>query len=133
MNTTELAMLSSYTLCSVALKAYNITDGSLPEDAYDNTDWYSEYQRVCFVNPTALPTVGFNTSISLSITDDDTVTVPNTAATKTASAGAGMTTSGATATSTALSISPDGTCGFEAGYTCAGSQFGDCCSIYGYW
>ncbi|KAF5587789.1 muramidase [Fusarium subglutinans] len=29
-------------------------------------------------------------------------------------------------------ISPDGTCGGEKGYTCEGSQFGNCCSQYGY-
>lgn len=30
-------------------------------------------------------------------------------------------------------ISPDGSCGGETGYTCAGSTYGNCCSIYGYW
>ncbi|KAF5974969.1 muramidase [Fusarium coicis] len=29
-------------------------------------------------------------------------------------------------------ISPDGTCGGDKEYTCEGSQFGDCCSQYGY-
>ncbi|RBQ71978.1 hypothetical protein FVER14953_01584 [Fusarium verticillioides] len=29
-------------------------------------------------------------------------------------------------------ISPDGTCGGDKGYTCEGSQFGNCCSQYGY-
>ncbi|KAL1301457.1 hypothetical protein AAFC00_005707 [Neodothiora populina] len=32
----------------------------------------------------------------------------------------------------AQTISPDGTCGTYNGYTCAGSIFGSCCSIYGY-
>lgn len=30
-------------------------------------------------------------------------------------------------------ISPDGSCGGETGYTCEDSAFGNCCSIYGYW
>ncbi|KAI0132936.1 hypothetical protein BJ170DRAFT_265966 [Xylariales sp. AK1849] len=48
------------------------------------------------------------------------------------SASATRTTSAPTPTSTS-NTSPDGTCG-EAyyNYTCAGSQFGDCCSSYGY-
>ncbi|KAF2790995.1 carbohydrate-binding module family 18 protein, partial [Melanomma pulvis-pyrius CBS 109.77] len=29
-------------------------------------------------------------------------------------------------------ISPDGTCGGTAKYTCLNSGFGDCCSQYGY-
>ncbi|SPJ91020.1 uncharacterized protein FTOL_13422 [Fusarium torulosum] len=31
-----------------------------------------------------------------------------------------------------IQISPDGTCGGDKGYSCAGSQFGGCCSQYGY-
>ena len=31
------------------------------------------------------------------------------------------------------SISADGSCGGDAGNTCAGSTFGDCCSGYGFW
>ncbi|KAJ2907323.1 hypothetical protein MKZ38_003179 [Zalerion maritima] len=44
-------------------------------------------------------------------------------------------TDDATATPTPTgdaSISPDGTCGSESGYTCLDSGFGDCCSQYGY-
>jgi hypothetical protein len=29
-------------------------------------------------------------------------------------------------------VSPDGSCGGEAGYTCTGSDFGECCSKHGY-
>ena len=29
-------------------------------------------------------------------------------------------------------LSPDGTCGSDSGYQCAGSEFGDCCGQYGY-
>lgn len=117
-NSTAVSELASYSLCSEALADYNITSNDLPDEAYDDSDWYAEYQRVCLVNPDALPTVGFNTSITLSTT---------------ASAGATGTASSATATSTAFSVSPDGTCGAGTGYTCAGSEFGDCCSIYGDW
>jgi hypothetical protein len=30
-------------------------------------------------------------------------------------------------------VSPDGSCGGDTSYTCEGSSFGDCCSVYGYW
>ncbi|KAF3003978.1 hypothetical protein E8E14_006528 [Neopestalotiopsis sp. 37M] len=34
---------------------------------------------------------------------------------------------------TGTKVSGDGSCGGDNGYTCIGSEFGDCCSIYGYW
>jgi hypothetical protein len=88
-----------------------------------------EYERVCEVNPdAALPTLAFNTSIALE-TDTATASTGATATLATATA----TSASASATSTGLSVSPDGTCGGDTGYTCADSTFGDCCSIYGYW
>jgi hypothetical protein len=33
---------------------------------------------------------------------------------------------------TDTNVSPDGSCGGEDGYTCAGGAFGGCCSTYGY-
>ncbi|KUI70318.1 hypothetical protein VM1G_06273 [Cytospora mali] len=114
-NVTVYSALTSYTLCAVALADYNVTDGVLPDDVYDedNEAWFSEYQRVCLVDPTALPTVGFNTSISL-YTDTETISSTGTTA---ASTGASATMSSATPTST---VSPDGTCGSDTGYTCRG-------------
>ncbi|KUI54693.1 hypothetical protein VP1G_02086 [Cytospora mali] len=111
-NATVYSALTSYTLCAVALADYNVTDGALPDDVYDedNEAWFSEYQRVCLVDPTALPTVGFNTSISL-YTDTETISSTGTTA---ASTGASATMSSATSTST---VSPDGTCGSDTGYT----------------
>jgi hypothetical protein len=49
-----------------------------------------------------------------------------------ASASATPTPTSATATPTGNKISTDGTCGGTAGMTCAGSQFGTCCSSSGY-
>jgi hypothetical protein len=67
-----------------------------------------EYQRVCNVDPDALPTVGFNETL-----------VYNTSSTS-ATAGATGTVGTATvtetstiSTSTSLSISADGTCGSD--------------------
>lgn len=47
---------------------------------------------------------------------------------------ASPTTSSAvsTPTPTVLTVSPDGSCGGNTSYTCEGSSFGQCCSIYGY-
>ncbi|KAI4598969.1 hypothetical protein KJ359_002384 [Pestalotiopsis sp. 9143b] len=129
-NSTVYSAVSAYALCSSALSYYGL-DGSddLPDEAYDNTAWMSEYQRVCLVNAnSALPTSGFNTSIVLETTAATATT--GATATLTSATNTGTT---ASATSTSLSVSPDGTCGSDTGYICSGSQFGDCCSIYGYW
>lgn len=42
------------------------------------------------------------------------------------------TSSGTTPNPTG-SVSTDGTCGTQGGATCAGSTFGSCCSLYGWW
>ncbi|RWQ92142.1 hypothetical protein C8Q69DRAFT_104382 [Paecilomyces variotii] len=97
-NSTAVSFAHNYTLCSQALKYYNITNGDIPESVVQDSQWYSEYQRVCLLNLSQpLPTIPFNIS------------------------------------TTGIRISPDGTCGESYGYTCKGSSFGDCCSIYGYW
>ncbi|RMJ27113.1 hypothetical protein PHISP_01999 [Aspergillus sp. HF37] len=109
---------------------YNITASTEFGPAmYENEAWYSEYQRVCQVDPGALPTSGFNTSIQLS-----TFNRPSVPTSTPASTGASPTlssTAQATPTTTG-GISPNGLCGASNhGYTCLGSQFGDCCSKYG--
>ncbi|KAF4211708.1 hypothetical protein CNMCM5878_002269 [Aspergillus fumigatiaffinis] len=126
-NTTAYNMTQNYTLCADALSYYNLTSDDFGSTEYDNSDWWSEYMRVCWLNLTLpLPTVPFNTSIILS-------TEASTAASSTAVAGATSTIPSASATSTVTSnVSPDGLCGASHGYTCEGSQFGDCCSTYGY-
>jgi hypothetical protein len=44
------------------------------------------------------------------------------------------TTSGASSDTTQpTNMTPDGTCGGDKGYNCVGSQFGNCCSQYGYY
>ena len=30
-------------------------------------------------------------------------------------------------------VSPDGSCGGKTEYTCEGSDFGNCCNVYGTW
>ncbi|GAB7359587.1 hypothetical protein MBLNU230_g6772t1 [Neophaeotheca triangularis] len=42
------------------------------------------------------------------------------------------TTSATVAPKPTLAISPNGVCGGDSGYTCKGSAFGQCCSIYGF-
>ncbi|KAJ5912933.1 hypothetical protein N7504_001816 [Penicillium tannophilum] len=136
-NSTAWSLTQNYTLCAQAMAYYNITASTeFTDEMYDNTAWYSEYQRVCIVDPGDLPTSAFNTSIVLS-TDDvsgPTSTPASTRATATLTSTA-PSTSSATATSTPTSgISPNGLCGSaNSGWTCAGSTFGTCCSIYGDW
>ncbi|KAF7535268.1 hypothetical protein G7054_g5512 [Neopestalotiopsis clavispora] len=128
-NSTVYSAVSAYTLCSSALSYYGLTGyDDLPDEAYDNEAWMSEYQRICLVNAnSALPTSGFNTSIVL----ETSTATASTGATATLSSATNTGTS-TSPTATSLSVSPDGTCGSDTGYTCSGSQFGDCCSIYGY-
>ncbi|KAJ8130005.1 hypothetical protein O1611_g3625 [Lasiodiplodia mahajangana] len=120
-NATKYDLVKGYTLCEAALSAYTIT-AELPEEAFANDEWMSEYQRVCLLNPdAALPTVAFNTSITLDYTPPTPEpTQSSSQPTPTATPGPGE------------SVSPNGLCGKEAGYTCEGSQFGDCCSKFGY-
>ncbi|OBT52520.1 hypothetical protein VE04_06298 [Pseudogymnoascus sp. 24MN13] len=121
-NASVYSALASYTLCLDVEEEYNITETGPTQDMYDDTDWINEYDRVCDVDPNDLPTVPFNSSI--------VYTAPATvAATTTSGTGTG-TASSPTSTSTFV-VSPDGTCGGSIGYTCAGSTFGRCCSIYG--
>jgi hypothetical protein len=135
-NVTIQSMLSTYTLCDVAEEAFNITDGDLTQEMYEDKAWLSEYQRVCFIPLDGpIPTRGFNYSITLDSSDYSTTS-------STATAGASMTVTAASqtsttttqsATSTGLTISPNGLCGSSnSDYTCTGSQFGSCCSKYGY-
>lgn len=56
--------------------------------------------------------------------------------TDTSTCGATTTSSSSTsspASATPTVISPNGLCGGSTGYICQGSEFGDCCSEYGYW
>jgi hypothetical protein len=123
------AILRSYTLCRSALSYYSLDPRSeLPDEAWENDDWMSEYRRVCKAIPTALPTSGFNTSISLDYTPAATgATATTTMVSRTATP-----MPGPTSTNGGLAKSPDGTCGSGTGYTCEGSRFGECCSEYGY-
>lgn len=43
------------------------------------------------------------------------------------------TTTSYTGPTSTLGISPDQSCGGSTGYTCQGSEFGNCCSFYGFW
>lgn len=123
-NTTAYEMTKNYTLCENALSHYNLTSDSLDSAEHNNEAWWSEYTRVCWLDlASPLPTVPFNTSIALS-------TDANAEPSSTVSATASSTPPPSTATS---NVSPNGVCGASSGYTCAGSQFGDCCSTYGYW
>jgi Chitin recognition protein len=47
--------------------------------------------------------------------------------------GTATTTSSAPNATATLSVSTDGACGGTTGETCQGSQWGNCCSQYGYW
>ncbi|KAJ5094624.1 hypothetical protein N7456_010485, partial [Penicillium angulare] len=133
-----LASLSSYTLCDQVNSAYNITDDELTDEMYDDEQWLSEYDRVCNlpINGT-WPTRGFNFSITL--TDDSSVGSSTMFTSRTASplASSEITTATATSTSSAASststISQNGLCGpSNNDWTCLGSEFGNCCSNYGY-
>ena len=131
-----LASLATYTLCDQVNSAYNITDGDLSDDMIYDTQWMSEYDRVCDlpINGT-LPTRGFNFSITL--TDASSVGSSTMFTSQTASPHASSEVTTATSTSSAASststISQNGLCGSSNNdWTCLGSQFGDCCSNYGY-
>lgn len=94
-----------------------------------DSQWYSEYQRVCLLNLSQpLPTIPFNISIT---TPPSNGAGPTT--TVVISASSAMSSTSTASGTTGIRISPDGTCGESYGYTCKGSSFGDCCSIYGYW
>ncbi|QGA22187.1 hypothetical protein EYB26_009902 [Talaromyces marneffei] len=132
-NSTAWNLTQNYTLCAQAMAYYNIRGSSdFTDDMYDNAAWFSEYQRVCLVDPGNFPTSAFNTSIVLSTDDPSgpTSTPASTGATATLSSTA-PSTSSPTSTPTG-GISPNGLCGSaNNGWTCAGSTFGTCCSIYG--
>ncbi|KAJ9367087.1 hypothetical protein DTO282E5_8205 [Paecilomyces variotii] len=49
-NSTAVSIAHNYTLCSQALKYYNITNGDIPESVVQDSQWYSEYQRVLQVS-----------------------------------------------------------------------------------
>lgn len=155
MNNTVLEMTQSYTLCRQAMAYYNISaDDSLTSEMLTNDVFMEEYDRVCLLDLSKpLPTQAFNTSIPLvtSMTETEsyssqliaTATARRTASMSSASAtnsASTTTTSSVTqssvATSTASSsanTSADGTCGESTGYSCTNSQFGNCCSKFGYW
>ncbi|KAJ5664447.1 hypothetical protein N7507_005178 [Penicillium longicatenatum] len=136
-NGTIQSMLSSYTLCDEADEAFNITDGDLTQEMYEDEAWMSEYQRVCYIPIDGpIPTRGFNYSITLDsspyYTTSNTATAAASITVTTASQTSSTTTQ--SATSTGLTVSPNGLCGSSnSDYTCTGSQFGSCCSKYGYW
>ncbi|KAH8200951.1 hypothetical protein TruAng_004889 [Truncatella angustata] len=128
-NSTVASILADYNLCSSVLAYYDLSeDDDLSDEAYGNDEWMDEYERVCVVDPDALPTVAFNTAIALNTTTSATTGATATAGTATLT----ETSTSTSATATGLSISLDGTCGYDTSYTCSGSSFGDCCSIYGY-
>ncbi|KAJ5218257.1 uncharacterized protein N7498_000356 [Penicillium cinerascens] len=132
-----LASLSAYTLCDQVNSVYNITDDDLTDDMWADEAWLEEYERVCNlpINDT-FPTVGFNFSITL--TDDGGVGSSTLfTSSQTASPHASSTATTATSTTTAATptstISENGLCGPDnSDWTCLRSQFGDCCSNYGY-
>lgn len=143
-NNTAWSLTHNYTLCAQGMAYYNITrDTEFTDAMYNNDAWFSEYQRVCEVNPDNLPTSAFNTSIVLSTESPTGATSGSSMPSSTpASTGASPTlsqTASETATSTSTStptggISPNGLCGSSNnGWTCKGSTFGNCCSIYGDW
>ncbi|KAJ5907348.1 hypothetical protein N7495_000030 [Penicillium taxi] len=136
---------------------YNVSSGDLTSEMLDDAAWLSEYDRVCLIDVSQpLPTQPFNISISLGdpsttqftsstifyttstaltgqlstkIAQSTTTTATNSESSSTST----TSSSSAEPSSTGLRISPDGTCGESYGYTCAGSQFGDCCDNWGYW
>ncbi|KAL4924009.1 uncharacterized protein BDV17DRAFT_295820 [Aspergillus undulatus] len=132
-NTEAWELTQGYTLCADAMAYYSISATTeWTEAMYENADWYEEFQRVCLVDPSDLPTSAFNTSIVLNTQDDSesgSSTIPSTG-------GLPTTTQSTTATATATpvgKVSPNGLCGpANEGYTCKGSTFGECCSTYGY-
>ncbi|KAJ5145910.1 uncharacterized protein N7515_000474, partial [Penicillium bovifimosum] len=117
-DTSIYELARSYTLCSEAMAYYNITgDTQFTDQMYDDAERYSEYQRVCLVDPTALPTSPFNTSIVLSTTEGLAVTSSTPAITKASATLTSSATSTSTGTSTTatptptVTISPNGLCG----------------------
>ena len=108
------------------MEYYNLTDSGLTSEEYDNSAWMSEYDQVCLLNLNQpLPTVPFNTSIVLATT---------TTSDATTTSGTTVTASSTPMPTPTSNISPNGLCGSaNNGYTCRGSNFGDCCDIYGYW
>ncbi|KAI9926030.1 hypothetical protein MW887_004489 [Aspergillus wentii] len=131
-NSTEQARLANYTLCDQVYSRYNISD-DLTDEMYDNDAWMSEYDRVCELNPNIpLPTRPFNYSIPLDTTTQSYVPSSTVSpGSKPSTRHATSTAASASATSTGKTVSPDGTCGTQGGYTCASSTFGSCCSKYG--
>ncbi|KAJ5121576.1 uncharacterized protein N7515_009537 [Penicillium bovifimosum] len=132
-----LASLAAYTLCDQVNSVYNITDYDLTDEMYQDEAWLSEYERVCYLPVNgSFPTAGFNFSITL--TDDPSVGTSTVfTSSQTASPHASSTVTTATATTTGATptstISQNGLCGpSNSHWTCLGSQFGDCCSNYGY-
>lgn len=127
-------MTQNYSLCRDALSYYNVSSDSFNEVEFDNSAWWSEYQRVCLLDLSSpLPTVPFNTTIILSTessTDMATTTISGTTAQSMATSAIASTSATSTSTS---NVSSNGLCGASYGYTCLGSEFGNCCSIYGYW
>ncbi|KAF4772343.1 hypothetical protein HAV15_004863 [Penicillium sp. str.  len=129
-------ILATYTLCDQVNSVYNITDDDLTDEMYHDEVWLSEYERVCYppVNG-SFPTTGFNFSITL--TDDPSMgssTVFTSSQTASPHASSTVTTATSTTVATPTStISENGLCGpSNSDWTCLGSQFGDCCSNYGY-
>ncbi|KAJ5885886.1 hypothetical protein N7504_011722, partial [Penicillium tannophilum] len=150
-NITAINLTKNYTLCSQAMKYFNISlEDVLTSEMLDNTAWMTEYDRVCLLGfSQPLPTRGFNTSISFGSSTayhatstshvkhlSTAITISTTTATEStllSSTGSTTSSSSAALSTSILSISPDGTCSDTYGYTCAGSQFGDCCDKWGYW
>jgi peptidoglycan/xylan/chitin deacetylase (PgdA/CDA1 family) len=63
------------------------------------------------------------------------VTPPSSSISTTSSVRASSTSSSPPPASTSLDVSTDGSCAAKSGnkYTCLGSKFGNCCSVYGNW
>ncbi|KAJ5712177.1 hypothetical protein N7488_006333, partial [Penicillium malachiteum] len=144
-NSSAYCTTQNYTLCNQALEYYNITSSEeITDEVYANPTWYAEYERVCALDLSEpLPTIPFNTSIPLTttsasirttITAKSTSTLAKAGAKSTSVPTSPTTTTTNTPSATATSnISPNGLCGSSnSDWTCAGSQFGDCCSEYGY-
>ncbi|KAL4911189.1 hypothetical protein BDW74DRAFT_172653 [Aspergillus multicolor] len=144
-NSSLLSALSTYTLCDDVYSRYNISDeNDLTDAMFANEEWMAEYDRVCAIPVNGpIPTRAFNYSITLDTSD---YSYPSTAAVDTPGPSAGGSATATTAsensttattsvasTASGLTVSPNGLCGGDTGYTCAGSNFGDCCSKYGYW
>jgi hypothetical protein len=92
-------------------------------DVLETSTYTTEIYLATYVEPVSSTETKSLTTETKSLTTGTMTSGPITTAT---------TTTGTTAPATTGSVSSDGSCGGADGYICLGSEFGDCCSAYGY-